>query len=458
MTRLITAALIVLAISVCIRGDGETITYNDQQQERSLSSKTYCPKDHNGKVPAEYCSSYVECINGVQGDRHFCGPGTKFDIASQTCVWPSDLKVCEPYIAYLRGYTTDAYADGTNYCPDDYDGRAPVYMCAGYVNCENGKYISGAQCQYGTKFDTDTQMCVSTVKDCNLLVEVDETQMMQEMIQMQEATGTTKEEAERIVYPEECYGTFTGKLAIQQCTGYIQCQDGKEVGKYMCEPGLIFDRDLGVCNWVANKVNCASSSPSMKPTPAPTTAAPTPWNPNNVYYPKFDKGVCVNDGNQGGDVDEKYLFADIDKCCEMYFLDNFEECSRVTLRPTGSPTQPRPKVWYPVYGENTCKKDGQHSQYEVNFFMSYDECCEFDFMNTAACLENKPVYYANYDTNTCTNDGTPSVYEDMLYTSHSECCQNNEWIDSDACIFAGEGSMEQNSAGATTDMKYYPDQ
>jgi hypothetical protein len=318
MARLITAALIILAISVCSRGDDKTITHNDQQ-ERSLSSKTYCPKNHNGKVPAEYCSSYVECTDGVQGDRHFCAQGTKFDIVSQTCIWPSDLEVCEPYIAYARGYTTDMYADGTNYCPEGYDGRAPVYMCSGYVTCENGKYISGAQCQYGTKFDTDTQMCVSTVKDCSLLVEVDEAQMMEEMIQM-EATGTTKEEeAERIA------------------------------------------------------------------------------------------------------------------------------------------TNPKPKVWYPVYGEDTCKKDGQHSQYEVNFFMSYDECCEFDFMNTAACLENKPVYYANYDTNTCTNDGTPSVYENMLYTSHSDCCQNNEWIDSDACISAGEGSMEQNSASGTTGMKYYPD-
>ena len=305
-------------------------------------------------------------------------------------------------------------------------------------------------------------MCVDdNMKECNLLVEVTDEmieemseEMGEEMIQMDAET----EELERIVFPRDCHGEFTGKAAINDCAGYIECDKGVEAARYNCTKGTLFDRTIGLCNWEGSVI-CESSSPSMKPTPAPSTAAPTPWDPNNVYYPKFSDGVCVNDGKQPEDVDPKFLFSDIDVCCKTYF-EKSEDCSKVTSPPTNAPTKWRPKVWYPDYVNKMCKKDGKHGIYEQNFFGSYDACCKFDFMDEVKCMENKPaMYYANYDTNTCTSDGNPSSYEDMLFLTHQECCQY-DWIDTETCTFSGD-MLVQNSAaaGAATvvEVKFYPD-
>jgi hypothetical protein len=457
MTRVIITALI--AISVC---SADTVSNTEYltQHERSLASKSYCPPDKSGRVPTENCNGYVECTKGVQDSNRFdCPPGTIFDVALDTCNWPDAVADCSPYIAYAEGQPTNAYVNSTNYCPAEYTGRAPTSRCMGYVNCVKGEPTSAgaAKCPLKTAFDSKTQMCVSGLKACNLLVEVMEEmeEMSEEMVQMDDEP----EELERIVFPRDCTGGYTGKAAIGQCTGYIDCYNGVETARYNCTEGTLFDRSIGLCNWKSSVV-CASSSPSMKPTFAPSTATPTPWDPNNVYYPKFAEGLCVNDGKQPENVDRKYLFSDLAVCCETYFSTN-PECAKVTAKPTNAPTKFKPKVWYPDYVNQLCKKDGNHGPYEQNFFTSYDECCKFDFMNEAKCMENKPaMYYADYNTNTCTSDGDPSPYEDMLFMTHQDCCQY-DWIDTETCTSAGD-MLVQNSAAIPSQTipsldLWYPD-
>jgi len=402
----------------------------------------------------------VDCIKGVQSSNRFdCAPGTIFDVAADTCNWPDAVSDCSPYIAYADGQDTDVDESSTiNYCPAEYTGRAPTSGCSGYVNCVYGEPASVANCQSSTTFDSKTQMCVAGMAECKLLVDLTEG-MSEEMIQMDAEADL---EEERIVFPRDCSGKYTGKAAIDDCRGYVECDDGVEVARYNCTQGTLFDRGIGLCNW-KSYVSCASSSPSVKPTPAPTTASPTPWDPNNVYYPKWAEGLCVNDGKQPADVDTKYLFSDIDVCCKAWFPKN-TECLKLSPPPTNAPIiDLKPKIWYPDYVNNLCKKDGKHGPYEQNFFSSYDECCKFDFMDEAKCMKNKPaMYYANYDTNTCTSDGNPSLYEDKLFMTHQQCCEY-EWIHTEICVSTGDISstvgdvLVQNSAPTAVEVKYYPD-
>eukprot|EP00985_Skeletonema_marinoi_P018515 scaffold10366_cov111-Skeletonema_marinoi.AAC.3 len=456
MIRGITTSLL-LAISVC-SGDEINSTKSLHQYDRSLASKTYCPPEKSGRVPTENCNGYVECVKGVQGNNRFdCAPGTIFDAAADTCNWPDAVLDCSPYIAYADGKATDEDLSSTNnYCPAEYTGRAPTSRCSGYVNCVYGEPTSAAECQSLTSFDSKTQMCVAAMTECKLLVEVTEG-MSEEMIQMEGEPGAETEDSLRIVFPRDCSGKFTGKAAINDCAGYIDCVDGAEIARYNCTQGTLFDRNIGLCNWKAS-VFCESSSPSIKPTPAPSTASPTPWDPNNVYYPKWSEGLCVNDGKHPEDVDVKYLFSDIEVCCQTYFPTN-QECVKITLPPTNAPTptNSKPKIWYPDYVNNICKKDGKYGPYEQNFFSSYDECCKFDFMDEVKCMGKKPaIYYANYDTNTCTSDGNPSPYEDKLFMTHQECCQY-DWIHTETCTSAGDVPVLNSAPVTVVEVDYYPD-
>lgn len=459
MTRTIIITAL-LAISVC-SGDETNSTRDLHEHDRSLASKTYCPPEKTGRVPTENCKGYVECIKGFQSDNFFaCPPGTIFDVVVDTCNWPDAVSDCSPFIAYADGQAGDEEVDESsahNYCPAEYTGRAPTSRCSGYVNCAYGEQMSFAQCQATTSFDSETQMCRAGMTECKLLVEVMEG-MSDKLIPMDGKI----EDSDRIVFPRDCSGKFTGKAAINDCAGYIDCREGVAIGRYNCTQGLLFDRTLGLCNW-RSSVFCESSSPSFKPTPSPSTASPTPWDPNNVYYPKWSEGVCVNDGEQPEDVDMKYLFSDVDVCCKKHFPTN-AECTKLTPPPTNGPTtlDMKPKIWYPDYKNKLCKRDGNHGPYEQNFFSSYERCCKFDFMDEAKCMENKPpMYYANYDTNTCTSDGTPSAYEDKFFTTHQECCQY-DWIHTETCTSAGN-VLVQNSAPAVVEaeveveVKYYPD-
>ncbi|KAL7442266.1 hypothetical protein ACHAXM_008313 [Skeletonema potamos] len=453
MTRVIKTAL--LAISVCT---ADTL----EQLERSLASKTYCPPEKSGRVPTDNCQGYVECINGDQGNNHFdCPPGTIFDVSIETCNWPNAVAKCSPYIAYTEGFATNELVTGTNYCPAEYTGRAPTSRCLGYVNCVSGEPNIGANCPSKTTFDSKTQMCISGMKDCKW---TEGMEVYEEIIQLEgdepEELEDELEESERIVFPRDCSRGYTGKAAIGKCTGYIECNNGVETARYNCTAGTLFDRSIGLCNW-KNSVFCATSSPSMKPTFAPSTLSPTPFDPNNVYYPKFAEGICVKDGKQPQNVSSKYLFSDLAVCCKTYFSTN-PECPKRTAPPTSAPIKWEPKVWYPDYVNHFCKKDGKYGPYEQNFFDSYDECCKFDFMDEAKCMENKPpMYYADYNTNTCTSHGDPSPYEDMLFRTHEECCQY-DWIDTENCISSGD-TLVQNSAATAPNPSltslglWYPD-
>ena len=194
ITTALALVMIQLAISACngdktIASDGinnNIKSYN--QGERFLSPRTYCPPEFSGRVPTQNCNGYVDCVNGVQALNIFeCPPGTIFDASKDTCNWPDAVSKCSPYLAYEEGTPTEMEEENTDslFCPAEFTGRAPISRCAGYVNCVYGEATSMASCQKFTAFDSKSQMCVSDLTECNLLVEVMEG-MSDELINLDE--------------------------------------------------------------------------------------------------------------------------------------------------------------------------------------------------------------------------------------------------------------------------------
>jgi len=106
----------------------------------------------------------------------------------------------------------------------------------------------------------------------------------------------------------------------------------------------------------------------------------------DIYYPNFSNGLCVNDGKPPPDAPGKYLFHNVTECCDTYFPGNMKACRRASL-PTASPTLLGEKNWYPDYANDICKNDGQHGLYEIHFAYTYEKCCEFELIDTEKCLE-----------------------------------------------------------------------
>jgi len=55
-----------------------------------------------------------------------------------------------------------------------------------------------------------------------------------------------------------------------------------------------------------------------------------------------------------------------------------------TMPPTHAPTEPF--KFYPRYDQFTCRADGQHSEFEVHFYNTLEECCNHPWLQKTTCL------------------------------------------------------------------------
>jgi len=473
-----------------------------QQLKRTLANSPLCPSQSStGTYPTNNCYGYIHCTNGIQSSNVIqCSSGTLFDYQSKLCTWPHLLeggcKVGDELLE-LHEDTADDNADNEemnndqelhsldNYCPPNYTGLAPLKDCIGYVDCQNGVAKRSKACNSSNnlKFDIMTLSCVANMNenDCEVYYNIDDEkkQQLDDSIANDNSNGAPTQSPingisnnKRNEYQTQiisCPPTYTGYKSLPGCTSYIYCRDGVEEGRYTCGLGTIYNGEI--CVW-AQDYQCdstliptytPSSSPTYKPSNTPSYS-PTPLNMDgSIYYPNFMKGICLNDGNQPIGVDKMYLFSTSSGCCSTYFPSNMELCLEATS-PTPAPSPTYGAIWYPDYTNNIClsKIDNEPSIYETNFFNTYNECCNFNYItNKSHCLNNKPVYYPDYYNNICLNDGKQSIWEDNLYDSYDECC-DMDWIDSNVCMEALDAVIVDDTDDEKGEIEvelavYYPD-
>ena len=363
----------------------------------------YCPDDYTGKAPTEDCGGYVKCEKGEAKDVLKCPTGTRFDEMKLACTY-ADVK-CGVSSNEMEQQTQEVKP--SVWCPDEFTGRAPTGNCLGYVNCKKGVALGQFTCPSGTLFDVMILACTYSEVHCEVT-----------MAATFEPTpspagsdeGTPKKERpERIVVSDECPEGYTGNKAVDGCTGYIYCANGVQIAKNTCTTGTVFDPKMGYCNWPYN-VNlnvpeCATSSPSYSPTLSPInpTASPS-YTPTvldmngELFYPDYKNGVCKNDGKQPSSLSKIYLRSTAHGCCTSFFNDAYNRCMQAFISEAPSIAPSGEKLWYPDYDFNLCRMDWEYGAYEVNFFASYERCCEFDFLDEIECLAKKPsamglIYY-----------------------------------------------------------------
>ena len=124
-------------------------------------------------------------------------------------------------------------------------------------------------------------------------------------------------------------------------------------------------------------------------------------NCNKVWHPDIDN---MRDGCSNSDFPVSWhqssivmLFESYDECCQNFYLDQGNHCKMYdycstespTMEPTLSSTKqlsPHRNYWYPDLDLGTCLNDVVKPLLQPNLFNTLDECCEFDWMETATCL------------------------------------------------------------------------
>lgn len=89
-----------------------------------------------------------------------------------------------------------------------------------------------------------------------------------------------------------CAHTMSAEMApTEDCTGFVFCQSGKMSGSItMCSPGLIFDVNMGLCNWPSETNLCGFEFCPNKMT-------------GYVPFEECTKFYHCNDGKIEGDID-----------------------------------------------------------------------------------------------------------------------------------------------------------
>jgi len=430
----------------------------------------FCPPGFTGRAPITKCRGYVDCKDGKEGSSGNCPPKSSFNMMEKQCQF--DLDECQMMVD--NDDPTDdrdkyeAVNELDSFCPPDYYGRAPSRNCDGFVDCKNGKAKRSKMCPGDTKFDVMLMACTFSKTGCDALPGPEPTSPVSKMeLQMDDPASTSEDEPE----PFGCPDGHTGHLAVPGCEEYVYCSGGQEMQRLKCGGETLYDAAAGYCNW-ADQVTCDTTRvPSRSPVQHPTyfpTVQPT-MNPaeldmdGQIYYPNFSTGTCSGDGNFPPGVGRNYLFATAEECCESNFPTNMEKCVQATL-PTAALTPTGDKEWYPDYTNVVCKNDGDPGEWETNFFFTYEECCEFEWLNTVSCMRSAPVFYPDYNTNSCKIDGEQSHYELNTYGNLEECCRF-DWIDYGLCITGGSGGggtdEDDNDSGTQEElddgMNYYPD-
>ena len=454
--------------------DCELLVSDSLQKNKLKQYAKFCPSDYTGKAPIEGCGGYVQCKNGDITDALECPQGTMFDVMKLACTY-ADVD-CGAYDEPVDG-EIEHKSENVNhakYCPDDYTGRAPTKDCDGYVDCRNGKVRLVKDCPAGTKFDIMILACTLSEVQCEATYEATDYPTLSPV-------GAKADKSERVVVDETCPQGFTGNKAIAGCTGYIYCAAGLQLGEFKCASGTLFDVKLGFCSWSSgvdtSLPECSTSSPSYMPTLSPIYPTVSPsYSPTmldltgTLFYPDYKNGVCKNDDKYPTTLSSIYLKASAHGCCTAFFDSRYDTCMQAFASESPSSAPSGEAIWYPDYDFNICRSDLGYSNFETNFFSSYERCCQFDFIDEVECLIKKPsamglIYYPHYPSGTCKNDGRQSLDEIWLYTSKKDCCKNDMVQPYSACMKdEGNGEMEQNSSGVTSTTintpakeEYYPD-
>jgi hypothetical protein len=96
----------------------------------------------------------------------------------------------------------------------------------------------------------------------------------------------------------------------------------------------------------------------------------------NPFYPDYFRGSCKNDGNQPES--ETDLYEDLDSCCNNPWLDA-ARCKH--LAATESPSNNGLNPYYPDYFFNICRNDGKQLPAETYLFEEVEDCCGLEYMD-----------------------------------------------------------------------------
>ncbi|EJK73968.1 hypothetical protein THAOC_04386 [Thalassiosira oceanica] len=394
----------------------------------------YCPVDYTGRAPIDGCRGYVSCSSGEAGRSRLCPSGTLFDVMTLACSYSSSVADrcealnTEPTPAPATREEMQAKRESQQVeCPPGHSGNVPLPGCERYIYCQQGVLLQNYTCNAGTLYDP-------AIQNCNWADSV--------------TCDTTKAPsfAPTLRPSGEPSGRPTGSPVAFDRSGTVYYPDFtrgvcKDDGNF--PPNVpnqyLFHHGTECCEtyFPGNMDACLEAT---APTPSPVREGSPEWypdyanhicrndglagpheinffwtyadccgfeflntdycllNPPKEWYPHYSTNSCRNDGRKSEY--EYNVFGSQEECCRYEWLDygicitggTDEEADEEADE--GDEGVEENVTFYPDYEYNVCHCDGKNSEYEINFFTSYNDCCEFALINTDVCRHFKSTQEA----------------------------------------------------------------
>ena len=249
-----------------------------QQQQPASPPQQFtelCPlSSYVGYYANQDCKEYWYCDNGVPGVIRSCGASLKFDKVLDQC--NSEAKVNN--FCYGPALPEGTTASSKGLCKEGFTGYETRFGCKEYYWCNNGNLNEGIrECGKDLLFD-------KVLNQCNSQKKVNSSCRGPPL-----PAGTTA------ASKGLCKNGYTGWEARLGCKEYYWCSNGAlNQGIIECGDGLLFDRELELCNF-ANTVHCPDKGGPSTPRPTPKPVF------NGITFPPTasESPSIVEDGASG---------------------------------------------------------------------------------------------------------------------------------------------------------------
>lgn len=132
-------------------------------------------------------------------------------------------------------------ASSVSLCPPSHNGFLPLPGCTSYINCWGGTLQYKITCPEGLLYDENRGYCHDSVK-CNVLNDAGNPTLVID-----------------VVSDVVCPDYHSGRLGVDDCSAYVDCVNGFEVGRERCDEGTMYststencERDVTECSSIVS--------------------------------------------------------------------------------------------------------------------------------------------------------------------------------------------------------------
>uniref|UniRef100_A0A0K0FFZ5 Chondroitin proteoglycan 2 n=1 Tax=Strongyloides venezuelensis TaxID=75913 RepID=A0A0K0FFZ5_STRVS len=231
---------------------------------------TFCVDKADGFYDFQCSSDYYSCFSGF-GTKQTCPTGTKFDIQSQECNFPTEIAACGGSTSPKVEQPVFAPIEVNPFCVGKENGYYALECSRKYYSCLDEIAVQ-MNCPAGLVYDDKFKQCL-TPEEAPACGGAGPT----------EFTPLPTMPSDVGVVDTFCQGKTDGYYS-DECSNWFYNCNNQYGNKVLCPSGLMFDKTTNACEVKKYAVSCGG-----QPRPKPTVYTMKEKLPNDPF--------CVGKGN-----------------------------------------------------------------------------------------------------------------------------------------------------------------